>query len=55
MLRASRRILFLVTGDAKAAMIRRVVTDAEPLPARIVAEGGDEVRWVLDEAAASLL
>lgn len=55
LLRSSRRIVFLVTGDAKAEMIRRVVADAERFPARLVAEGGDEVRWVLDDSAAALL
>jgi 6-phosphogluconolactonase len=55
LLRSSRRIIFIVTGERKAEMVRRVVGEGEPFPARLVAEGSDEVRWILDEAAAAFL
>ncbi len=52
----ARRVLFLVTGDSKAAAVRHVLTDAAPvLPAQRVRPPAGCVVWVLDRAAASLL
>ena len=52
---AAKQICFLVTGAAKAEMIRRILEDGEPLPAQQVAAGAAHVTWYLDEAAASRL
>jgi 6-phosphogluconolactonase len=52
---SARHIVFVVTGDHKADMIRRVVGDGEPLPAQRVAAGAESVTWMLDEAAAAHL
>src|SRR5690606_1568821 len=57
-LRAAHRILFLVTGEAKAPALRQVlepVDGEEVLPARGVRGGDAEVSWMVDEAAASQL
>jgi 6-phosphogluconolactonase len=48
-LNASRRVLFLVGGEAKAAALRRVLA-GEDLPAARV-HGLDETLWLLDRAA----
>jgi 6-phosphogluconolactonase len=52
---SAERIIFVVTGEAKAGMLSRILDDGEPFPARRVAAGADDVRWMLDEAAASQL
>ncbi len=52
---AARRIIFIVTGSAKAATIKRILEDAEPFPAQRVAAGAEDVLWCLDAAAASHL
>lgn len=52
----ARRILFLVTGESKAAAMRHVATGAKPLlPAQRVRPRSGRVSWVLDRAAASRL
>jgi len=52
----ARRVLFLVTGDSKAAAVRHVLTDAAPvLPAQRIRPPAGSVAWVLDRTAASLL
>ncbi len=48
-LKAARRILFMVGGQAKAAALRRVLA-GEDLPAARV-HGLDETRWLVDQAA----
>lgn len=59
LLSAASAMIFLVTGADKAPMIRRILGDEEPLPARLVAratsEAGGAVTWILDEAAAARL
>lgn len=56
---AARSIRFLVSGEAKAAVVARVareIHDGQPrLPASLVAHGAADVRWWLDRAAASAL
>jgi 6-phosphogluconolactonase len=52
---SAERIMFIVTGEAKAGMLSRILDDQEPFPAGRVAGGADDVRWILDEAAASRL
>ncbi len=55
LLAAARKVMFLVTGSGKAPAIAAILRDAEPLPARRVAEAADDVTWFLDAAAASHL
>lgn len=52
---SSERIVFVVTGHAKAPVVRRILEKGEPLPAQRVAEGAADVTWVLDQAAAAQL
>ena len=49
----AKRIMFLVTGQAKAAAVRDSL--AGRTPAGRVGEGESEVTWHLDQASASLL
>lgn len=52
----SRRIVFLVTGESKAAVVRHVLTDASPvLPAQRIRPQAGHITWVLDRAAAAML
>lgn len=53
-LHRARHLVFLVSGETKAAMIRRVF-NGEDLPIARVAGGAVDVTWLLDEAAAGLL
>ena len=55
---AARSVLFLVTGDDKAAALAAVLEGpAQPsaLPAQAVASGSSQVTWLVDRAAARLL
>ena len=57
-LNAARQVLFVVTGAAKAGILRTVLEDAptcEERPAACVKPSDGEVTWLVDEAAASLL
>ena len=54
----SARIMFLVSGEKKAAAVKRVLEgtdDPERVPAHLVAPKDGVVMWMLDKAAASLL
>lgn len=54
----ARRIIFMVTGDSKAAMLKRVLeTDAseQELPARLAATARGSVTWFLDTGASAQL
>ena len=53
LLRAARHLIFVATGESKAAMLRRILVDGEPLPAGLVAAGAADVTWLLDAAAAA--
>ena len=55
LLHAATRIVFLVSGEAKAPVLRSVLVDEEPLPAQVVAAGAKDVTWLLDGEAAALL
>jgi 6-phosphogluconolactonase len=55
LLARARRIMFLVSGASKAATVRRILVDEEPLPARTVADRAPVVTWLLDRGAASEL
>jgi 6-phosphogluconolactonase len=54
----ARETLFLATGKQKAAVIARIVEAGKPevgIPASMIRPTHGEVRWILDEDAASLL
>jgi 6-phosphogluconolactonase len=57
-LNAAREVLFLVSGDKKAPVVRDVLEGNPPVekrPSVGVRPAGGELVWVLDEAAAALL
>jgi 6-phosphogluconolactonase len=55
LLHRSSSILFVVSGAAKSQVVREILVDEHPHPARLVAEGARTVTWMLDaEAAADL-
>ncbi len=57
-LEAARQVLFLVTGAAKSAALRRALgepTGAEPIPAARVRPRRGRVLWLVDRAAAASL
>lgn len=54
----SRAVLFLVTGERKAAIVRTILTSpksVEELPATLVRPDAGTVTWMLDAAAASMV
>lgn len=53
LLRRARHIVFVVSGEPKAAVLRRVIVDEEPFPAWLVAERANDVTWLIDREAAS--
>jgi 6-phosphogluconolactonase len=56
LLNAARRVLFLVTGEGKAAAVRLALdTPAAVVPAARVRPEGGRVDWILDAAAARLV
>ena len=49
-------VLFLVSGEGKAAILRQVIRgEAELLPAQLIRPTNGKLVWLVDEAAASLL
>ena len=52
---SARELMFLVQGEGKAEILSRIIDDNHPYPAQRVAAGATEVRWLVDEAAASQL
>ena len=58
-LNAAYRVLFMVTGKAKAERVREVLSPASgkpaALPAARVQPANGMLTWLLDEAAGSLL
>ena len=54
-LNRARRILFLVTGEEKAEILRRVLEEETDLPAARIDPGEGEVLWLVDEPAAKRL
>ncbi len=56
-LNASARVVFLVSGGSKAAMVKKLIEEdvSEELPASMVCPVAGTVEFLLDEEAASLL
>ncbi len=55
---AAHRVLFLVSGESKAAVVREIFRDDvsnDRFPAQLVRPGSGEVAWLLDAAAAQRL
>ncbi len=55
MLWNAREIVFLVQGEGKAGILAQIIDDGHPYPAQRVAAGAADVRWMVDETAASKL
>ena len=55
MLQASRKVVFIVTGEGKASMMHEILQPGSSHPAAVVGQGAKDVVWILDEAAASQL
>ena len=58
LINSARRVIFIVAGKEKAAILRRVLEQKEPsplLPASLVRPAGGECLWMVDRDAASLL
>lgn len=49
------RLVFLIAGEDKADVLRRILDEQEDLPTRSVIASGPDVTLVVDDAAASLL
>jgi len=52
---SAERLVFIVTGEGKAAILSAILDRAIAYPATRVAAGASHVTWLLDEAAASEL
>jgi 6-phosphogluconolactonase len=55
LINAARVVAFVVNGNEKAAILRRVLRDrdaASPLPAQLVRPSDGDLWWMLDRAAA---
>ena len=55
LLHRARRLIFLVSGEAKAPALRAILDERQPLPAGVVAAGPADVTWLLDREAALAL
>jgi 6-phosphogluconolactonase len=51
----ARKVVFMVSGDSKAQVVREVVEGKKKYPASLVSPLTGEVLWLLDKGAASLL
>lgn len=51
----SRSLVFAVEGADKAQILKQIIDENADYPAGIVARCGQDVTWMLDQAAASLL
>uniref|UniRef100_A0A8C8SBL8 6-phosphogluconolactonase n=1 Tax=Pelusios castaneus TaxID=367368 RepID=A0A8C8SBL8_9SAUR len=56
-LNAARTVVFVATGDSKAAILKRILEgdEANPLPAALVQPHSGKLHWFLDESAAKEL
>jgi 6-phosphogluconolactonase len=51
----ARKVMFMVSGDGKAQVVKEVLDGKKPYPASLVAPLRGEVLWLLDKGAASLI
>lgn len=51
----ARVVVFLVSGESKAGVLREMLEGTAPLPARMVRPVNGELRWLVDREAAGLL
>ncbi|NXN94845.1 6PGL phosphogluconolactonase, partial [Rhinopomastus cyanomelas] len=53
-LNAARSVVFVATGEGKAAVLKRILegNKEDPLPAALIRPQSGRLRWLLDEAAA---
>ncbi len=51
----ARKVVFMVSGDAKAQVVKEVLAGIKNYPASLVAPLKGDVLWLLDKGAASLL
>ncbi|XP_042527150.1 6-phosphogluconolactonase [Dipodomys spectabilis] len=56
-LNAAQTVVFVATGEGKAAVLKRILEETEesPLPAALVRPHTGQLHWFLDESAAHLL
>lgn len=52
---SAAELIFLVQGAGKASVLAQIIDEERPYPAQRVAAGAGNVRWMIDEAAASQL
>ncbi len=52
---AAEHLVFLVSGEGKAAVLAEILESGAPYPSQRVAAGAARVTWLLDEAAAGRL
>jgi 6-phosphogluconolactonase len=52
---SASELVFIVTGAAKAPIVKEIISGVAPYPARQVAASARKVTWFLDAAAAALL
>ncbi|NWU97761.1 6PGL phosphogluconolactonase, partial [Upupa epops] len=57
LLNAARSVVFVATGEGKAAVLKRILegNQENPLPAALIRPRSGQLRWLLDEAAAKEL
>ncbi len=52
---SAEQLVFIVTGEGKAPIVKEILIESKPYPAQRAAESALLATWFLDEAAASLL
>lgn len=52
---SAAELVFIVTGDAKADVVKEIITDSAPHPAQQVIASARKVTWFLDDDAAAQL
>lgn len=52
---SASELVFIVTGDGKAQVVKEILQDQVPYPAQVAARGAKKATWFLDEAAGRLV